>query len=86
MAFLWPVVSSTFCSNYVKPPPPSLPLQPFHLPLSVSAHDLVFYYTEKTESSDKKTEINKLPFPNLVPYLGITPSFFLALWLHREIA
>ena len=76
MAFLWLTGSFTFCNDYFKPPPLSLPLQPFHLPLSVSAHDFAFYYTQKSEPSDKKTEMNKLQFPDLMTYLGITPSSF----------
>lgn len=56
-----------------------MPHQPFHLPLSVSARGLAFYYTEKTELTDKKTEIIILKFPDLVIHPGTTPSFLLAL-------
>ena len=44
-----------------------------------------FYYTQKSEPSDKKTEINKLQFPDLIDlswYHSII--FLLVLWLHRN--
>ena len=57
-----------------KPPPPSLPLLPFHLPLSVSAHDFITHsfllHTEirtiRQENRNQQTSISRPHWPILV--------------------